>query len=115
MAALASDQYDARGQLYRAGFAYIAPSYDLPTPYTDMFGHYDLVAGSYSLTGYSAETDGMRQIKPLPRLMEFALLRQELSPHYGDLYLDRANVLSCHVEIAPASSAPGKTAVKKSS
>ena len=38
-----SDEYDARGQLYRAGFAYMAPSYDLPAPYTDMFGHYDLV------------------------------------------------------------------------
>ena len=42
-AALASDEYDARGQLYRAGFAYMAPSYDLPAPYTDMFGHYDLI------------------------------------------------------------------------
>ena len=42
-AALASDEYDARGQLYRTGFAYMAPSYDLPAPYTDMFGHYDLV------------------------------------------------------------------------
>lgn len=64
-AALASDQYDARGQLYRAGFAYMAPSYDLPAPYTDMFGHYDLVAGIYSLTGFIAETGGMRQTKPL--------------------------------------------------
>ena len=43
-AAVASDEYDARGQLYRTGFAYMAPSYDLPAPYTDMFGHYDLVA-----------------------------------------------------------------------
>ncbi|HJV26996.1 MAG TPA: DUF1329 domain-containing protein [Aromatoleum sp.] len=65
-AALASDQYDARGQLYRAGFAYMAPSYDLPAPYTDMFGHYDLVAGIYSLTGFIAETGGMRPMKPLP-------------------------------------------------
>jgi len=64
-AALASDQYDGRGQLYRAGFAYMAPSYDLPAPYTDMFGHYDLVAGIYSLTGFIAETGGMRQTKPL--------------------------------------------------
>ena len=46
-AAVASDEYDARGQLYRAGFAYMAPSYDLPAPYTDMFGHYDLVARIY--------------------------------------------------------------------
>lgn len=59
-AALASDNYDARGQLYRAGFAYMAPSYDLPAPYTDMFGHYDLVARVYSLTGFIAETGGLR-------------------------------------------------------
>ena len=48
-AALASDEYDARGQLYRAGLAYMAPSYDLPAPYTDMFSHYDLVARLYSV------------------------------------------------------------------
>ncbi|NRF67201.1 DUF1329 domain-containing protein [Aquincola sp. S2] len=65
-AALASDEYDARGQLYRAGFAYMAPSYDLPAPYTDMFGHYDLVSRVYSLTGFIAETGGLRHTKPLP-------------------------------------------------
>jgi hypothetical protein len=64
-AALASDEYDARGQLYRAGFAYMAPSYDLPAPYTDMFGHYDLVARIYSLTGFIAETGGLRHTKAL--------------------------------------------------
>jgi len=65
-AALASDEYDARGQLYRTGFAYMAPSYDLPAPYTDMFGHYDLVSRQYSLTGFIAETGGLRHTKPLP-------------------------------------------------
>jgi hypothetical protein len=65
-AVLASDQYDARGQLYRAGFAYMAPSYDLPAPYTDMFGHYDLVARVYSLTGFIAETGGLNHVKPQP-------------------------------------------------
>jgi hypothetical protein len=64
-AALASDEYDARGQLWRAGFAYMTPSYDVPAPYSDMFGHYDLVSGVYSLTGFIAETGGMRQAKPL--------------------------------------------------
>jgi hypothetical protein len=63
-AALASDEYDARGQLWRAGFAYMAPSYDLPAPYTDMFGHYDLVSRVYSLTGFIAETGGLRHTKP---------------------------------------------------
>jgi hypothetical protein len=65
-AALASDEYDARGQLYRAGFAYMAPSYDLPAPYTDMFSHHDLVARVYSLTGFIAETGGLRHTKALP-------------------------------------------------
>ncbi|WP_088284248.1 DUF1329 domain-containing protein [Ideonella sp. A 288] len=65
-AAVASDAYDARGQLYRTGFAYMAPSYDLPAPYTDMFGHYDLVSRQYSLTGFIAETGGLRHTKPLP-------------------------------------------------
>jgi hypothetical protein len=64
-AALASDAYDGRGQLYRTGFAYMAPSYDVPAPYTDMFGHYDLVARVYSLTGFIAETGGVRHTKPL--------------------------------------------------
>jgi len=63
-AALASDEYDGRGQLYRAGFAYMAPSYDVPAPYSDMFGHYDLIARIYSLTGYTAETGGLHQSKP---------------------------------------------------
>ncbi len=64
-AALASDEYDARGQLYRTGFAYMAPSYDVPAPYTDMFGHYDLVSHVYSLTGFIAETGGLRHTKSL--------------------------------------------------
>ncbi len=63
-AALASDEYDARGQLYRVGLAYMAPSYDLPAPYTDMFSHYDLAARLYSVTGFIAETGGLRHTKP---------------------------------------------------
>jgi len=63
-AALASDEYDARGQLYRAGFAFMTPSYDVPAPYTDMFVDYDLVARIYSLTGFIAETGGLRFTKP---------------------------------------------------
>jgi hypothetical protein len=65
-AAVASDEYDARGQMYRAGFAYMAPSYDLPAPYTDMFSTYDLIGRTYSLTGFIAETGGLKHTKPLP-------------------------------------------------
>jgi hypothetical protein len=64
--ALASDEYDARGQLWRTGLAYMAPSYDVPAPYTDMFGHCDLFSRVYSVTGFIAETGGMRQVKALP-------------------------------------------------
>jgi len=62
-AALASDEYDQRGQLWRTGFAYMTPSYEVPAPYTDMFGHYDLNSRVYSVTGFIAETGGMRQVK----------------------------------------------------
>ena len=43
----------------------MAPRYDLPGPYTDMFTHYDFVARAYALTGYTGESGGMKQIKPL--------------------------------------------------
>lgn len=46
-AAVASDQYDGRGQLWRAGFAYLTQSYDATVPTTLTAGHYDLVAGTY--------------------------------------------------------------------
>ena len=59
-AALASDEYDARGQLYRAGFAYMAPSYDVPAPYTDMFATTTWSRACYSLTGFIAETGGLQ-------------------------------------------------------
>lgn len=65
-AAIASDQYDARGQLFRSGFAYATPSYEVPAPWSDMHSIYDLISGSYSLTGFTAETGGLRYTKPLP-------------------------------------------------
>lgn len=51
-AALLSDQYDARGQLYRVGLTLMAPSYDVPAPFADPFLHYDLIAGGYALNGW---------------------------------------------------------------
>jgi Protein of unknown function (DUF1329) len=64
--AVASDQYDARGQLYRAGFQYIAPSYEVPAPFADLQGHYDLIAGLYMINGYTSATGGVRYIPALP-------------------------------------------------
>lgn len=59
-AAVASDQYDGRGQLYRSGFAYLAQSYDVPVPYMDLQGHYDLISGLYVINGYTAEKGGVK-------------------------------------------------------
>jgi len=46
-AAVATDAYDGRGQLWRAGFAYLTQSYDVPVPTTTTAGHYDVIAGTY--------------------------------------------------------------------
>lgn len=43
----ASDQYDGRGELWRPGFSYQAPSYDVPAANNIATGHYDLIAGTY--------------------------------------------------------------------
>jgi hypothetical protein len=64
--ALASDQYDARGQLYRSGFTYIVQLYDYPAPVFEPFGHYDLISGQYNLNAYTAETGGKHFIAPPP-------------------------------------------------
>lgn len=57
---VSSDEYDARGQLYRSGFQYITPSYELPAPFADLQGHYDLISGLYVLNGMTAQTGGVR-------------------------------------------------------
>jgi hypothetical protein len=50
--AMASDQYDARGQLYRGTYAFMAPAYEAPAPLARNNVTYDLLAGSYAaLTG----------------------------------------------------------------
>lgn len=64
--AVASDQYDMRGQLYRTGFAYVAPSYEVPAPTGDMHTIYDLVSGIYAANFFTAETGGVRHVEPIP-------------------------------------------------
>jgi len=58
--ALLSDQYDGRGQLYRVGLAFMAPSYDVPAPWADPFLHYDLAAGGYAINGWPGSTGWLR-------------------------------------------------------
>lgn len=64
--ALASDSYDARGEYFRAGFAQMAPSYDVSASYADTSIFYDLIANMYTLGLYRQETGGVRYIDPLP-------------------------------------------------
>lgn len=44
---LASDQYDDKGRLWRAGFAYLHQANDATAPVSITAGHYDLAAGAY--------------------------------------------------------------------
>lgn len=62
-AALLSDQYDTRGQLYRVGMAFMAPSYDLPAPWADPFLHYDLASGAYALNGWPGASGWLRHVE----------------------------------------------------
>ena len=58
--ALASDQYDARGQLYRGSFAFLSQSYDKQTPDASPFMIYDLVGGSYNINGVVGPYGGIK-------------------------------------------------------
>lgn len=63
---LLSDEYDMRGQLYRVGQAFLAPSYEVPAPMADTYGLYDLISGVYAINLWTAETGGIRYVDPLP-------------------------------------------------
>lgn len=65
--ALASDQYDARGQLYRAGFQAFTPFYEQPSPGTTSQFFYDFATGSYNVIGLlGAYSTGLKFIDPMP-------------------------------------------------
>lgn len=49
---LASDQYDARGELYRSALLHLAFSYDAGAPNSDAQVFYDFIGGSYYFTGW---------------------------------------------------------------
>ncbi|MNV11254.1 hypothetical protein D3C71_1018140 [compost metagenome] len=65
--ALASDQYDARGQLYRGSFAFLSQSYDKQVPDSTPFMIYDLVGGSYNINGVVGPYGGIKYIEPLSK------------------------------------------------
>lgn len=66
--ALASDQYDAGGQLYRGSFSFFTQSYDVETPNTAPHVIYDLVGGSYNVNGVVGPYGGIKYIEPLSKV-----------------------------------------------
>jgi hypothetical protein len=65
--ALASDQYDARGQLYRSSFAFPSYSYDVQAPFADTFAIYDFSSGVYNITGLFGPYSGLKYMTELPK------------------------------------------------
>ena len=65
--ALASDEYDARGQLYRSSFAFQSYSYDVQAPFGDTFVIYDFNSGAYNITGLFGSYQGLKYMTELPR------------------------------------------------
>jgi hypothetical protein len=63
--ALASDQYDGRGQLYRSSFDHMIYTYDAQATYTGNHVIYDFISGAYNLTGMSGPYGGLKYIDPL--------------------------------------------------
>ena len=65
--ALASDQYDSSGKLYRGSFVFLSQSYDKQVPDTSPFMIYDLVGGSYNINGLVGPYGGMNYLDPLSK------------------------------------------------
>ena len=65
-AALASDEYDSRGQLYRAGFAYPSFSYDAQAQFSDNVAYYDFSSGVYDVAGLFGPYKGMKYLTEMP-------------------------------------------------
>ncbi|WP_449432713.1 DUF1329 domain-containing protein [Pseudomonas putida] len=65
--ALASDQYDARGELYRGSFSFLTQSYDKQVPDSSPYMIYDLVGGSYNINGVGGPYGGIQYIDTLSK------------------------------------------------
>lgn len=63
--ALASDQYDANGQLYRGSFAFLTQSYDKQNPDATPSLIHDLVTGAYNVNGLVGPHGGITYGEPL--------------------------------------------------
>ena len=65
--ALASDQYDARGQLYRSSFAFPSYSYDVQAQFGDTTAFYDFNSGVYALVGLFGPYNGLKYMTEMPK------------------------------------------------
>ena len=65
--ALASDQYDARGQLFRSSFSYSSFSYDIPATWVDTLAFYDFTAGVYAIIGITGHYKGIKYLDAMPQ------------------------------------------------
>jgi hypothetical protein len=65
--AVASDEYDARGQLYRSSYAYQSYSYDVQAPFGDTTAIYDFNSGLYAVTGLFGPYNGLKYMTELPK------------------------------------------------
>ena len=65
--AVASDQYDARDQLFRGSFAFLTPSWDVQASNATTHMVYDLVGGTYNITGVYGPHGGVKYIDKLSK------------------------------------------------
>ena len=57
--ALASEAYDVSGELWRVGYSYVSPLYDVPAVALTTQGHYDLLTGTYYIGGLGGNYNGI--------------------------------------------------------
>ncbi len=65
--AVASDQYDAQGKLYRASYAFPSYSYDVQAPFADTTAIYDFSSGAYNVTAMFGTYGGLKYMTELPK------------------------------------------------
>lgn len=65
-AALANENYDAAGKLYKVNFSYQAPYYDVPAPSGDFCVFHNMSAGTYMGELWMGEGGYVRQVKMAP-------------------------------------------------
>ena len=66
--AIASDEYDGRGQLYRSGFSFQPRSYDAMAPWEDTGVYYDFSSGLYAISALPGPYFGVKYMaEPKPQ------------------------------------------------